>query len=138
MGDVKTKPNRASVKRFLASVDNEVRRKDGLALAEMMRRITGEEPRMWGPSIVGFGSYHYAYESGREGDWFAAGFSPRKQALTLYLMAGFSGYEALLSKLGTFKSGKSCLYIKKLEDVDLPTLEALIRESVKHVQKHSV
>ena len=87
-------------------------------MLEMMQELTGEKPEMWGPSIVGFGSYHYKYASGREGDWFLTGFSPRKQSLTLYIMSGFSRYEELMEKLGKYKTGKSCLYIKKLEDVD--------------------
>ena len=92
---------------------------------------------MWGPSIVGFGDAHYKYESGREGDWFLTGFSPRKQSLTLYIASGFSRYEALLKKLGRFTTGKSCLYIKTLEDVDLKTLRQLISQSVKHMKKKS-
>jgi hypothetical protein len=96
-----------------------------------MREITGEEPAMWGSSIVGFGSYHYVYASGREGDWFLTGFAPRKQALTMYIMSGFSEYDELLEKLGKFKTGKACLYVKKLDDIHLPTLKKLIRQSVK-------
>ncbi len=100
-----------------------------------MREITGDEPAMWGPSMVGFGRYHYKYASGREGDWFVAGFSPRKQNLTLYIMSGFSGYDELMARLGKHTTGKSCLYIKRLEDVDLAVLEELIRRSVAHVRK---
>ena len=135
MTEVKTKARRASVRKFLESVDNTKRREDSFAVLEIMKQITGEEPKMWGPSIVGFGTYHYKYASGREGDWMVTGFSPRKQALTLYIMAGFSRYDELMSKLGKYKTGKSCLYINKLEDVHLPTLKRLIRESVKHMKK---
>ncbi len=90
---------------------------------------------MWGSSIVGFGNYHYKYESGREGDWFLTGFSPRKQNLTLYIMPGFAQYDELMKKLGKHKTGKSCLYIKSLEDINLPTLKQLIQQSVKHMTK---
>ena len=132
MAELKTQKTRASVAKFIASIEDDKRRKDSRAVLEMMKEITGEKPEMWGPAIVGFGSYHYTYASGREGDWFLTGFSPRKQALTLYIMSGFSKYDALLKKLGKFKAGKACLYIKKLEDVHLPTLEELIRRSVEH------
>jgi len=98
-----------------------------------MREVTGCEPKMWGPSIVGFGRYHYKYESGREGDWPLTGFSPRKQALTVYIMAGFRRYEELLDRLGKHKTGKSCLYLKRLEDVDLEVLRELVHESVEQV-----
>jgi len=132
MAELKTQKTRASVAKFLASIEDEKRRKDSRAVLKMMKEITGDKPEMWGPAIIGFGSYHYTYASGREGDWFLTGFSPRKQALTLYIMSGFSKYDALLKKLGKFKTGKACLYIKKLEDVHLPTLEELIRRSVEH------
>ena len=100
-----------------------------------MQGITGELPKMWGNSIIGFGSYHYKYKSGREGDWFLTGFSPRKQSFTLYIMAGFSKYEELLSKLGKFTTGKSCLYIKRLSDVDLSVLETICIRSLEDMQK---
>ncbi len=132
MAEPKTKKTRASVATFLASIEDEKKRKDSRVVLKMMKEITGEKPTMWGAAMVGFGSYHYTYASGREGDWFLTGFAPRKQALTLYIMSGFSKYDALLKKLGKFKTGKACLYIKKLEDVHLPTLEELIRRSVKH------
>ena len=132
MAELKTQKTRASVAKFLASIEDEKRRKDSRAVLKMMKEITGDKPEMWGPAIIGFGSYHYTYASGREGDWFLTGFSPRKQALTLYIMSGFSKYDALLKKLGKFKTGKACLYIKKLEDIHLPTLEELIRRSVEH------
>jgi hypothetical protein len=135
MAELKTKPRRASVRKFLESVADEKRRTDSFEVLEIMQQITGEEPKMWGPSIVGFGTYHYKYASGREGDWMVTGFSPRKQALTLYIMAGFSRYDDLMATLGKFKTGKSCLYINRLEDVHLPTLKRLIRESVKHIKR---
>jgi hypothetical protein len=132
MAELKTKTTRASVTKFLASIEDENKRKDSRTVLKMMKAITGEKPKMWGTAMVGFGSYHYKYASGQEGEWFLTGFSPRKQALTLYIMSGFSKYDALLKKLGKFKTGKACLYIKKLEDVHLPTLEELIRRSVEH------
>ncbi len=102
---------------------------------EIMKKVTKVEPKMWGTSIVGFGTYHYKYASGREGDWFLTGFSPRKQNLTLYTMSGFDEYDSLLKKLGKHATGKSCLYIKKLEDVDMKVLKELVTKSVKHMQK---
>ncbi len=137
MAELKTKPNEQSVEAFLNSVEDEKKRQDCLTVLEIMRQITKAEPQMWGTSMVGFGSYHYKYESGREGDWFVAGFSPRKQNLTLYIMAGFSRYDELLSKLGKFKTGKSCLYMNKIEDVDLKPLKELIKQSVAYVSKLS-
>lgn len=137
MSDLKTKRNDGDVEAFLGAVENEKRREDSLAMLEFMKRITGEEPVMWGASIVGFGSYHYKYASGREGDWPAAGFSPRKQALTLYIMSGFSRHDELMSKLGTYTTGKSCLYIKKIEDVDMDVLEQLVRGSMEMVATQS-
>jgi hypothetical protein len=134
MAEPKTRPTGASVTGFLKQVEPK-RRADCKAIAKLMREVTGKRPQMWGSSIVGYGSYHYRYASGREGEWPTVGFSPRKQDLTLYIMAGFSRYESLLAKLGKFKHGKSCLYIKKLEDVDMRVLERLIRESVAHVLK---
>ena len=130
MADVTTRKTQASPKKFIEAIADEGKRKDSLALMKMMQRITGEAPKMWGGSIVGFGDYHYKYESGREGDWFLTGFSPRKQALSLYIMSGFEGHAALLAELGKFKTGKSCLYVKRLDDVDLKVLETLIRKSV--------
>ncbi len=132
MAELKTKQTRASVKQFIDGIEDEQKRKDSRALVAMMRKITGKPPKMWGEAIVGFGSYRYKYASGREGDWFLTGFSPRKQNMTLYIMSGFTRYGALLKKLGKFKTGKACLYVKTLDDVDRPTLERLIRESVKH------
>lgn len=130
MSDLKTKKNKKSVPAYLKSVTPE-RRDDCAQLVEIMSKITRDEGAMWGPQIVGFGSYHYTYASGREGDWFLTGFSSRKQAISLYMMAGFEGREELMGKLGKHKVGKSCLYIKSLDDIHIPTLKKIIRESVK-------
>lgn len=127
---LKTSRNDQDVARFLEDVANEHRRRDALTLLDLMADVTGEQPAMWGNSIVGFGSYHYTYASGREGDWFLTGLSPRKHALTAYIMAGFDDYDELLQRLGKFKIGKSCLYINKLEDVDAGVLRDLIERSV--------
>jgi hypothetical protein len=132
--ELKTKQTDQDVKAFLNGISDEKRRKDCLTIADLMEKATKTKPKMWGSSIVGFGSYHYKYESGREGDWFLTGFSPRKENLTLYIMAGFSRYDALLKQLGKTKTGKSCLYIKKLEDVDLGKLKQLIEASVAHMK----
>jgi hypothetical protein len=102
---------------------------------KLMKEVTGEEPVMWGPSIVGYGSYRYEYKSGRTGEWMLVGFAPRKQNLTLYIMPGFEHYESLLSKLGKYSTGKSCLYIKKIEDVDEDVLRELVRQSVEHMKR---
>ena len=133
MADLKTKRNDGDVEAFLGAVENDKRREDSLAMLEFMKRVTGEEPTMWGGSIVGFGSYHYKYASGREGDWPAAGFSPRKQALTLYIMSGFARHDELMANLGKYTTGKSCLYIKKIEDVDMDVLEQLVKGSMQMV-----
>ena len=137
MAELKTKRNKGDVKAFLNSVSDEKKRQDSFAILELMKRVTGSDPEMWGDSIVGFGGYHYKYASGREGDWFVTGFSPRKQNLTLYIMAGFDEYDQLLSKLGKHSTGKACLYIKKIEDVDVDVLEELVKKSVDHMEKSS-
>lgn len=130
MPENKTIPNQeASVKAFLRAVEDPAQRKDGFTLLEMFIRITGEPAVLWGPSIVGFGTYHYTYPSGREGDMLRTGFSPRKRELSLYIMAGLNRYEKLLTQLGKHKTGKSCLYIKNLSDVNHNVLEELIAES---------
>jgi len=129
----KTRPTGAGVDTFLDAVENERRREDARTVNAMMERITGWEPRMWGPSIVGFGEYHYRYDSGREGDFLITGFSPRKNALTIYIMPGFARYDALMARLGKFRTGRSCLYINKLDDVDLSVLEELIASSVQYM-----
>jgi hypothetical protein len=133
MAEPKTKPNNQDVEAFLNQVENDTKRGDCYTILEIMRQATGSEPQMWGDSIVGFGKYHYRYASGSEGDWPLTGFSPRKQNLTLYIMDGFSKYDALLNKLGKYKTGKSCLYIKKMEDIDLETLRELVKLSVEHM-----
>lgn len=135
MTGLKTKPNEASVGMFLNSVENEKKRTDCLEILKLMQEVTGDQPKMWGDSIIGFGEYHYKYTSGREGDWFLVGFSPRKQNLTLYIMSGFDEYDFIMDKLGKYKTGKSCLYINKLEDVDKNTLRELVRLSVDHLNE---
>ena len=133
MAELKTQLNDGSVNDFLNSVENEKRKTDSFAVLELMKEATGEEPKMWGTSIVGFGSYQYKYASGREGEWMAVGFSPRKQSLTLYIMGGFDNYDALMGELGKYKTGKSCLYIKKMEDVDQNVLKELVKQSVEYI-----
>ncbi|MFC2126382.1 DUF1801 domain-containing protein [Bacteroidota bacterium] len=130
MSDLKTKRNKGSVTTFLDSVKNKKRRDDSYVVLDIMKEITGSEPEMWGTSIIGFGTYHYKYKSGREGDWFLCGFSPRVQSLTLYIMTGFSKYEEILRQIGKYKTGKACFYINKIEDINLDVLKELIRESV--------
>lgn len=139
MAELKTKPTRQSVQNFLnETVSDEKKRKDCNFLLETMKEITGDIPRMWGQGIIGFGKYHYKYESGREGDWFLTGFSPRKQALTLYIMPGFKNQTELMQKLGKYKTGKACLYIKRLSDVDATVLKKLIEKSVAHLSGKAV
>ncbi len=132
MAENKTRKTGASVEEFLSSVVNKRRREDGLALLAMMREITGLQPEMWGPSIIGFGDHHYKYESGREGEIFLTGFSPRKQSLSLYIMDGFDGRDKLLTRLGKHRKSVSCLYINKLADVDMDVLRELIQRSYDH------
>jgi len=134
MAELKTKATTASVDDFLAAIDDDERRKDCLAVVKIMKKATGAKPKMWGPSIVGFGDYHYKYESGRELDWFLTGFSPRKKDLTLYIMPGFARYDDLMKALGRHSTGKSCLYIKRLADVDLKVLQTLVEDSVNHMR----
>ena len=135
MTKLKTQPNDRSVEQFLQAIENDQKRQDSREIVALMAQVTGETAQMWGDSIVGFGRYRYRYASGREGEWPLVGFSPRKQNLTLYIMAGFDHYDELLERLGKYSTGKSCLYIKKLEDVDRAVLEALVRASVEHMQK---
>lgn len=135
----KTVPTGASVAEFLASVNAPARREDCRKVMELMQEATGEPPVMWGPSIIGFGAYHYRYATGREGDMPLVGVSPRKRELTLYIMPGFADYGAMLQRLGKHRTGKSCLYINKLADVHLPTLRQLVRASVQAIrQKYGV
>jgi hypothetical protein len=135
MAENKTRPTEADVLGFINSVDDERKRQDSLTVLALMREVTGEEPKMWGGSIVGFGSYHYKYASGREGDAPITGFSPRKQALTIYIMGGFEQYDDLLAKLGKHTTGSSCLYVKRLSDVDLDVLRELVTKSVDHMKQ---
>ena len=135
MAELKTQVTRASVEKFLDGITDEKKRQDCYQLLKLMKKATRSEPKMWGTSIIGFGDVHYVYESGREGDWFLAGFSPRVQNLTLYMMGGLD--RAVLKKLGKYKTGKGCLYINKLEDVDLKVLNELITKSVKNTKANS-
>lgn len=131
---LKTQPTQDDVTAFLNTITDPQKRLDCDTACSIMTRVTGEQPTLWGTSIVGFGTYHYKYASGREGDWMLTGFSPRKQALTLYIMAGFEKYQELMDQLGTFKTGKSCLYVKRLSDINLDVLEELVRESVRYMK----
>lgn len=132
---LKTQKTRASVKAFLDSVADERRRRDARTVLALMKEVTGWKPAMWGTSIVGFGRYRYRTQAGQEGEWPMVGFSPRKGSLTLYIMPGFAKYEALLARLGKHTTGVSCLYVASLEDIHLPTLKTLIRQSVRHMQQ---
>jgi hypothetical protein len=135
MAELKTKVTRASVDKFIQGIKDEKKREDCYQVLKMMKKATKAEPKMWGTSIIGFGDHHYVYESGREGDWFIAGFSPRVQNLTLYMLGGFD--QDLMKKLGKYKTGKGCLYINKLEDVDTKVLDELITTSVKKAKASS-
>ena len=135
MAENKTQPTRQSVTEFINAIEDKQKRGDCKKVAAMMRAATGSRAKMWGASIVGFGRYHYKYASGREGEFMITGFSPRAQSLTLYIMPGFKEFEPLMKKLGKFKTGKSCLYIKRLSDVDESVLQRLIAGSVKWMQK---
>ena len=134
MAELKTKENDGDVVAFLNAVPDAGKRADALRVMAIMREVTGEEPRLWGDSIVGYGHYHYKYASGREGDWFLAGFSPRKANLTLYITSGFEQFEELRARLGKHTIGKSCLYVKRLSDLDEATLRELIGRSVEHMR----
>ena len=131
MAENKTKATGASVTDFVKSIEDSQMRADAKKVASMMRRATGKRAKMWGSSIVGYGTYHYKYDSGREGDFMVTGYSPRKRALTVYIMLGFGDFAPLMKKLGKYKTGKSCLYIRRLSDVDEKVLEQLIDRSVK-------
>ncbi len=134
MAELKTQENDASVADFLNAIPDEAKRADAWRVARLMEEVTGEPPRMWGDSIVGFGHYRYRYASGREGDWMLTGFSPRKANLTLYIMAGFDHYEDLRARLGKHTVGKSCLYVKRLSDLDEAALRQLVAQSVDHMR----
>lgn len=127
MAEQKTRPDDSDVRAYLQGIEDENKRQDSFTVLEMMRSATGVEPKLWGGSMVGFGNEHYVYESGREGDTFKIGFSPRKQALTIYLTYGFEGQEGLMQRLGKYKTGKACLYVRRLSDIDLDVLDQLIR-----------
>ena len=133
MAKLKTAQNDGNVHAFLSAVENDSRRRDAFELLDIMKDLTGLEPKLWGPSIVGFGSYHYKYDSGREGQWFLAGFSPRKQNMTIYIMPGFDRYTDLMERLGKHKTGKSCLYVNSLSDVNVEVLKELISEGFNHM-----
>ena len=135
MAELKTRLNDASVDKFLQTIKDEGARADCYQILDMMQKATRAEPKMWGASIIGFGQQHYKYESGREGDWFVTGFSPRKQNLTLYIGSGFEGYDELLGQLGKHSLGKGCLYIKKLADVDTEVLKKIITNSARRVKQ---
>jgi hypothetical protein len=135
MSELKTKPHDGSVQELLDRVEDPARRKDCQDVLEMMRRVTGSEPKLWGTGMIGFGQYHYKYASGTEGDWPLAGFAARKDSLTLYIMAGVERFPALLEELGKHKIGKGCLYLKRLSDVDRDVLERLVRSSVEHLRE---
>ncbi|MCI0657444.1 MAG: DUF1801 domain-containing protein [Acidobacteria bacterium] len=135
MGELKTKRNDASVNGFLKKISDADRRQDCMTVLQIMRKATRAEPKMWGTSIVGFGSYQYKYASGREGEWPLVGFAPRKGDLTLYIMPGLDRYGHLLAKLGKHKTGKACLYIKRLSDLDLKVLQEIVTASVEAMKK---
>lgn len=130
MADLKTQPTSSSPAAYIKTIEDYKQRSDCVALMGIMKEITGKQPKMWGTSIVGFGKYHYKYKSGRKGDWFITGFAPRRRNLTIYIMPGFSKYSGIMNKLGKYKLGVSCLYIKSLGDVDQDLLRELIKKSV--------
>ncbi len=131
----KTVANKLSVSAFLNSIEDEKKRKDAKEVLKFFKELTGLKPAMWGTSIIGFGSYHYVYESGREGDMPITGFSPRKQNMTIYVMSGFDEYKDLLTQIGKHKTGRSCFYYKKNEDIDFKVLEKMVNKSISHVKK---
>ena len=138
MAELKTQVNKASVAKFLNSIPDEQRRRDCIALADMMQAATNAKPEMWGAAIVGFGRYAYKYPNGKDAQWFVVGFSPRKQNLTLYIMPGVERYAEHLKKLGKHTTGKSCLYVKTLDDLHLPTIESMLKLAYKEMPKSSV
>ncbi len=135
MAELKTKKNDASVEKFLDSVKEEQQKKDAFTILEMLKQVTKEEPKMWGSGIVGFGDYRYKYASGREGDWFITGFSPRKQNMTVYFFGGFEPLKEYMKKLGKFKTGVGCLYFNKLADIDAKVLKEMLKTSVEYAKK---
>lgn len=130
MAELKTRPTEASVADFIASVENETRRADASTVLALMQRVTGEAPRMWGPSIVGFGSYRYTNTQGKDFEWFLTGFSPRKANLVCYIMPGYGQFDDVMERIGKHKTGKACLYINKLADIEMAVLEELVTKSV--------
>ncbi|MEM6845602.1 MAG: DUF1801 domain-containing protein [Bacteroidota bacterium] len=134
MASLKTQPYDRDIPEFLSAVEDTQKREDCFTLLELMKEETGEEPQYWHNNMVGFGQYHYRYPTGTEGDWFLTGFSPRKKNLTIYIMAGFDRYDDLMVKLGKYKTGKSCLYVNRLSDIDLEVLKELVNESVAYLQ----
>ena len=137
MAELKTQPTGKSVKDFIDGIKDDARRRDCRTIMKIMRKATKARPKMWGGKIVGYGRYRYKYASGREGEWFTAGFAPRAQNVTLYIMSGFGEYQTLMKKLGKHTKGKSCLHIKRPEDIDLTVLEELVERSVRHVERTS-
>ncbi|NKB37311.1 MAG: DUF1801 domain-containing protein [Gammaproteobacteria bacterium] len=135
MSELKTKKNKASVREFIDSIEDSEKKKDCKQLATMMRKLSGKRAAMWGDSIVGFGEYHYKYKSGREGDWPVTGFSPRKQNISIYIMPGFSKYKKQLAKLGKHKHSVSCLYIKRLSDIDVEALKEIVADSIERMTR---
>lgn len=135
MAENKTQPTDQSVKSFIEALDDQQKIADSYSLVKLMKEVTGCDPKMWGPSIIGFDQYHYKYESGREGDMLKAGFSPRKREFSIYIMSGFKCQEELLQKLGKHRTGKACLYVKKLDDIDMDVLREMVEESVKYVDE---
>ena len=138
MAELKTQKTNASVSQFINAIDDDQRRKDCKAIAAMMQKATKAKPRMWGPSIIGFGDFEYVNSAKKSQQWFQCGFSPRKQALTLYLMGGYPKDSETAKKLGKFKTGGSCLYIKTLDDVHVPTLRSLIAQSLTRVKSRRI
>lgn len=129
MSELKTKRNNKNVLAFLNKIENDNKKRDCFAILDLIKEISGEDPKMWGDSIIGFGDYHYKYKSGREGDWFKVGFSPRKNNIVLYFMTYFKKSENILKRIGKYKTGKSCFYINKLEDINIDVLKELIQKS---------
>ena len=135
MAELKTKVTEVDPREFLETVDSDEKRQDSLWLLEQMEELSGAPAKMWGESMIGFGTYHYVYDSGREGDSFEVGFAPRKQHMVVYIMPGFAEYDGLLSQLGKYKTGKSCLYIQKLSDVNREVLRELIEQSLQTMRE---
>jgi len=138
MAEMKTQPTDESVSDYLARVSDDNRRSDCLKVLELMKDVSGAPPKMWGRTIVGFGSYRYKYPSGREGEWFITGFAPRKQNLSIHVLPGLESFGDLLPRLGKYKAGKSCLYVKRLADIDLGVLRELLARAVQRLSKVTV